>query len=512
MLGGDGVSFNNLVDLYKVDRSHVSFEHVKSKELLPFANNIEKFRLEIQKKYDQDEELFEVLNLLKTIFFRLASSISPYNQVINEGIRTQLNDRFRRVKSSYPDLFKNVLTPIGISYKQVMEAPANYLYEHLFTLINKKAVVGLKIALITKRALSSDEKDMLNSEIKTYVKMKYYTENSFRKDNETFDEVIYLGNPNYFHDFVKNTFKGKSITFISYDIFPNSIHPKIVFADIDQIGVHSTIFLQVTFDEAKTNKTEMTNDEKESIISAVNKVLEQQRNQQGTQDLVEACIVYLENERFLFAPKDSKIRIFAPNEKEDFINQKSFKDVEEDEYIVIRNERDTKLIAEIADTDILKRNAEKYRNMQHEWKRKLRYNVEKKGLKKVSDILMKKHKIKTASMASVRSWCNEDSIYPRELDKILKVFKYDSKEIKTICEVMRKIQNAHRTAGRLISRKLMNEISNSIVKELQEKGFYTFESKEFNGASFNIERVVSIDRSTHLMGQHNLMKPMSIYD
>jgi hypothetical protein len=76
--------------------------------------------------------------------------------------------------------------------------------------------------------------------------------------------------------------------------------------------------------------------------------------------------------------------------------------------------------------------------------------------------------------------------------------------------MMKKIQLAHRKAGRIISEKLMSELSKGITKELQEKGFYTFESKEFNGASFNIERIVSIDRTRHLIAPSNLMKPMKI--
>lgn len=205
-----------------------------------------------------------------------------------------------------------------------------------------------------------------------------------------------------------------------------------------------------------------------------------------------------------------KIRVFSPNEKRKFIKQLNFKDIEEDDYIVIRNERDTKLIAEVADQDVLKANAKKFRLLQNDWKDKLRYNVKQKGIRKVSKILINKYNINTASLASLRSWCNEESICPTELPKILKAIKYDENKIKETYETMKVIQQAHRKAGRIISQKLMSELSNGILKELQEKGFYTFMSKEFNGASFNIERIVSIDSSIHLIAPYNLMKPMNI--
>lgn len=43
------MNFNNILDLYSLDKKTVLFKHVDSNELLPFANNIEKFRSEIQK-------------------------------------------------------------------------------------------------------------------------------------------------------------------------------------------------------------------------------------------------------------------------------------------------------------------------------------------------------------------------------------------------------------------------------------------------------------------------------
>ncbi|PEE20035.1 hypothetical protein CON95_31260, partial [Bacillus toyonensis] len=80
------MNFNNLLDLYSLGDKTVLFKHVESNELLLFANSIEKFRLEIQNRYENDDHLLEVLNLLKKVFFKLASSLLPYNAVINKDI------------------------------------------------------------------------------------------------------------------------------------------------------------------------------------------------------------------------------------------------------------------------------------------------------------------------------------------------------------------------------------------------------------------------------------------
>jgi hypothetical protein len=505
------MSLSNLLDLYDLEARTVLFKHVESNELLAFANNIEKYRLAIQNRYDNDEHLLEVLGLLKKVFFKLTGSFLPYNRVTNEDLEQQLLKKFFQIKNSYPELFNNIITPIAKSFKSVIEVTSNYLHNYLCENINSKAEVGMKVVIVTKRAIAIEEIMLITNGVKSQLKIYYFTENSFRKSLEVFDKVIYIGNPNYFGEFVTNTFKGKTTTFIAYDVFTNSMTPKKVFEDLGENGAYSTIFEKITFGEPIEKKSNLNLERGESLNTAVSKFLEEQKAVGGNfHDAVEACIVYLENERFLFAPKDSKIRVFTPQENTNFIKQINFKDVDVDEYIIIRNDRDTKLIAEVADHDVLKLKANRYRELQNDWKERLRFNVKKKGLKLVSDILTNKYHIKTASLASVRSWCNEESICPIELPKLLNVLKYDENKIRETNETMKEIQLAHRKAGRIISEKLMNELSKDILNELQEKGYYTFESKEFNGASFNIERIVSIDQSRHLIAPYNLMKPMDI--
>jgi hypothetical protein len=510
LLGGElTLKVDNLLNLYSLEKSHVLFKHVNSNELLRFSNHIGEFKLEIQKKYENDELLIEVLNSLNKIFFKLASSLQPYNQVIDNEIEKSIISRLMLAKKSYPELFNKTLIKAAKSLKELKEISSNKLYDYVCHYINKRAEVGLKVAIVTKRAISHQEKHLVSSSLKSFLKVSYFTENSFRKDFEIFDEIIYIGNPFYFGDYVKSTFKGRTITFVSYDIFTNSFQAKNIFEDIDKEGPYSTIYNNVTFGEPVEKKSIIEFNPGEVLNTSVSKFLDEQKNEVNSQEAVEACLVQLENDRFLFAPRESKIRVFNPNEKTNLIKQIKFRDVEEDEYIVIRNERDTKLIAEVADQDVLKKRAKKYRLLQIDWKNKLRSNVKRKGLKKVSDILYNKYNIKTASPASVRSWCNEESICPTELPKILKAIKYDEQKIKETFETMKKIQNAHIKAGRIISQKLMSELSPDIFKELQEKGFYTFKSKEFDGASFNIERIVSIDRSKHFIALYNLMKPMN---
>jgi hypothetical protein len=504
------MSFSNLVDLYNLEKSNVSFFHVGNMKLSFFAENLESYRKEVQTRYDGDEHLSEVLNMLRRIFFKLTGSFLPYSKIISKELKNELLQNFYQVKNSYPELFSTTVIQIAKSFKEVTESIENSMTDHVCNYINENSDMRLKLAIVTKKAISIEERTIIKKGLKLNHNIDFFTENSFRKAINIFDEVIYIGSPNYFGAYVKNTFKGLKITFISYDMFDNSMKPIEEFESIDKKGAYSTLFNQISFGEPIQKKIKMTLEEKESLNIAVNKLLEQQKSRESDiTDSVEASIVYLENDRFLFAPRDSKIRIFIPSKKDILIKQVNFKEVEEDDYIVIRNESDTKLIAELAD-QILGSNAESYRLLQKKWKDRLRYNVEKKGINRVSQILSRKYHLKTASPVSVRNWCNDNSICPTELTELLKALKYNEKDIHEIHSKMKQIKRAHLKAGRLISRKLMTELSTDFVKDLQEQGYYTFTSKEFKGASFNIERIVSIDQSKYLIAPYNLMKPIEV--
>jgi len=504
------MSFNNLLDLYSLENCAVIFRHVHNEDLNSFAKHIENYRIETQNRYKNDEHLIEVLNSLRRVFFRFTGSFLPYSKVIGDELQQDLLHKFYQIKSSYPEFFSNVVVHIAKAYRQVTSSNTNSMSEFLNKYIKDNSETDMNIAIITKRAILPDEKTIIKSELRDTYRIKFYTDNGFRKEITTFDKVIYIGSPNYFGEYAKNTFKGLETIFLSYDMFKNSLEPKKAFGELDRSGTYSTIFNDVTIGKPIQRKVRIGLEERETLNIAVNKFLfEQENSGNSSQDTVEACLIYLENDRFLFAPRDSKIRTFTPDEKESFIKQVNFKDVEEDDFIIIRNERDTKLIAEVAD-QILKTKAESYRGLQNEWKERLRSMVHRNGLTHVSNLLSEKYFLKTASIASIRSWCDEDSICPTELPKLLKALKYDSKETEEIYSKMKEIRRAHLRAGRLISKKLMSELSADIVQDLKEQGFYNFTSEEFDGASFNIERIVSIDNARRLISPYNLMKPIHV--
>lgn len=504
----------NITKYYSNISKNIYFEHVHHEELLNFAEKLQHYQQELKADYNNDNCLIEVLTLFKKILFKLCGTFVPFNNAIEEQTKNELLSNLIQIKNGYPHLFEKIINPVGKAMNLLLQSDQNTLREQVCSYINKTYGSKDLIAIVTKRALTAEEKKLITSNVNLFQNIYFYHENRYRKTEMYFKSTIFLGTVNYFSSFAINTFKSENTVFISYDIFSLKKPLYHTFSYIPDTQLVNTIYNNIEFSDNKEKVKPINIENEVSIEAVVDKFLQNQTAHAESRNMhpIEASIILLENGRLIFVSRESKIRIFSVSEKTNLIKQVQFKDLDEDDFIIIRNERDTKLIAEVADNEILKDKAESLRMLQELWKEKLRYHVKKKGVSKVADILTNRYGLTTASAVSVRSWCNDESICPTELSKLLIALKFDTRMADKIYKGMKNIQQAHRKAGRIISTKLMKELNPSIYNKLLEKGYYTFESKEFDGASFNIERVLTITNEKYLIMPYNLMKPFSIND
>lgn len=504
----------NITKYYSDISKNIYFEHVHHEELLGFADKLQHYQQELKDDNYNDNCLIEALNLFKKILFKLCGTFIPFNKAIDEQTKNDLLSNLIQIKNGYPHFFEKIVNPAGKVMNLLLQTDKNIFREQVCSFINKTYGPKDLIAIVTKRLLTAEEKQLILNNVNFFTNIYFYPENRYRKTEMFFKSTIFIGTVNYFSSFATNTFKSENTVFMAYDIFSLKKPIYHTFSYIPDTELVNTIYKNINFsaNQEKVKPIEIENEV--SIKAVVDKFLEMQPDHAESRNMhpIEASIVFLENGRFIFVSRESKIRVFSISEKNNLVKQIQFKDLEEEDFIIIRNERDTKLIAEVADNEILKDKAESFRMLQELWKEKLRYNVKKKGIRKVADILTNRYGLTTASTVSVRSWCNDESICPTELPILLTALKFDSSMADKITKSMKIIQKAHRKAGRIISTKLMKELNPSIYKELLEKGYYTFESKEFDGASFNIERVLTITSEKYIIMPYNLMKPISIDD
>lgn len=504
---------NQLSYLYSTSKKSVQLNHVRSEELSQLAETIEQFRRVQENRYRDDRYVQDACSMLRGVFFRFCSSLLPYNEVIDNVRQEELRMKLVQIKHLYPELFTSSVIPIAKALKQVFELQRNYLTEEICRLINNHC--DGEVAIVSKRASTSLEQKGFSNCIKYANEISFYTESGIRNSLKSYKDVFYNGTPAFYGSWAAECLKGDTTYFISYDMFTSKVETRSVFPkQLPRDQVLSTIGKHVKYSGTLEKASSVDIEHLQySAKETVQRILADQAESESSNiQPVEASIVYLENERFIFVSKEAKIRTFTPNTSKDFVKQISFQDLEEDVFIIIRNERDSRLIAEVADLVVLKEDAPQLRTMQEEWKQRLNELVEEMGITQTSIYLSNSHGMNTASTASLRMWCEEDSICPQEFPLLLRVLGYAEDEIKKVQIAMKRIQTAHISAGRYISQKLMSELTTDISGELLEKGWCKFTSRQLNGASFNIERVIAIDHSIHSVMPYNLMKLFALHD
>ncbi|MEH7522138.1 hypothetical protein V7149_02465, partial [Bacillus sp. JJ1503] len=101
---------------------------------------------------------------------------------------------------------------------------------------------------------------------------------------------------------------------------------------------------------------------------------------------------------------------------------------------------------------------------------------------------------------------SSQSIKPSCLKELLEAFKFDTQEKKEILNAANEIRSAHISAGHYISRRLMKELDENLETVIEENGYYSFESKAFEGAFFNIEEIKRISNETYFVPENETLK------
>ncbi len=501
----------NITFSYTLEGKEISFRHVEYKLVDELAKQLYDFKLDLTRNFAEEEFLLDLYSSVNRVLFNLCHSIMPYSSLLDKNLSDMLLNKFKQAKLGYPDLFQKMIIPIVKTVDALRRDDENVLYDFICTYLNENPKNYKKISIITKRSLNYSEKEHILHRINPELNISFYTENGYRKTQMIFDETIFLGSSNFFSSFSSQVFKSYQTTFISYSFFLHKNRKTSAFPHLPTTELTNTIQKGIIFNNQTFNKEIIEIKEENTIHQVIKSIIKEQENidQGDNHRQVVASIIFIESDRFLFVSRDANVRILSLHDRNEFVKQIHFKDLQEDDYLIIRNDWDTKLIAEVADKKVLKDNATQYRGLQEDWKKRLRNHVNKLGAQRVSKILSQKYNMKTASSVSVRNWCTEESICPQEISALLKALKYKNNEIENIYSAMKEIQNAHRQAGRIITRSLMNELKEDIFEKLNEQGYYTFNSNTFNGASFNIERVISIDNTKYSIFYYDLMKPIN---
>lgn len=493
--------------LYSEITIKIQVEEIASNPLLAFSKSISRIKVEIDSNYKSYDDVNETLFYLRKVLNKFTTSLLSYNEILEAEEKKQLQLLFSRISKSYNTLYRSHFVDVIESLKDVLETTennlANKVIHSVSTVIQKQD--NIKLALVTKKSLNDVEKEKLITRLDKAKGIYFFTENGFRNETKTYDYTIYIGSPKYFSSYTANTFKSKVISFIAYDFYDNNFLLKEPLKSLGSSETISTIYKNVEVVNPYVDTSKYIFKDSLEPSEMLNRFIQQTNSEDlnDNTDVVEAIVIYLENDRFIFIPKNTQVKTVSAEGK---VTYAKVNDLEENSYIIIRNRSDSKLIAEIADMYFLKENTEELRKIQFKWKEKLKRLSQKFGVNRLAQILRTKYSIQSATPNSLKNWMKEDTIEPRPLEELLTVMKYSDQEKKKTIMATKEIRSAHQKAGRLISNKLMKDISSEMLETLKEKGYHTFESKEFNDVTFNIERVIYVDNVVKDISINQIMK------
>jgi hypothetical protein len=486
----------------KLYSSPVKIEFVKIEEdhIGQLMHALKELKDEVKSYYEHDQLLLEETEAFIKVCRKVVGTVCSYGTYFKENNDLIVKYFTLTKKRIYTDLFKKNIEPI-VDLIMVLRKQQNNAYiDTLLKLINGKQVSSKNIYILKKYKFSDEHVEINGMKYKVMVDKEFVDLGVFA------DTVIFLGTPSYFDPKFSTIFYGKQVIFLGYSCFENRLVKREAFSDlINHNHLINTTYNDVTFDRGfpglDFKETFAKGKEKKSEESLIYQF--ENLSNSPLEEKLEVKLVTISHNNYIFLPIRQKVNVIDRESLKIF--QKEVKDLSGGDLLIFRDQNASSLVREEADK-IMGINAGKYRESLEKWKKKLRFNVKSKGIEKVSRILTLRYGISVAKENNIKNWMSNHSIKPSCLDELLEAFKFDPHEKTEILNAADEIRSAHISAGHHISRNLMKELDKNLENVIDENGFYSFESKEFEGAFFNIEEIKRISNETYFIPENETLK------
>lgn len=497
LLGNKKANIELVNHLFNADHK-VRFVQADAHLINELVFHIKSLKAEVKKYYQGDERLLSEVDEFIIALQRLLGSLQNYNSYLKEIDSILIKFFTFTMQPAYENLQNTCIEPIIENLTILREQDFNAYRQKIEALCNEDG--SLKESYIITRHRPSDDKFIFKGN-----DIKIYRDKEFVKLGLTAERLFFIGTPSFFDRKFSEMFFANETIFLGYACFENDIKPAYSFTNlISNKLIINTVYQGVSLEAGrdgvnyqKAIKEPLESYNEEKII----KNLEVNQNKQKRN--IQAKIAHIFNNNFTFLPTEQSVTII---EKENFkIQQVKVKNIEPGDLLLFRTHSGSTLIKEVAD-DILGNNASRFRKLQEQWKKRLRSSMKKQGIETVVDILKRRYGISYVNPLNLNNWVSPLCIKPDALREILIALKFDKKEQQDIISASDKIRAAHIKAGHKISKSLINEINGKMEEAIGEKGYYKFESKEFKGASFNIEEVKAISKEVVMVAESDILK------
>ena len=199
----------------------------------------------------------------------------------------------------------------------------------------------------------------------------------------------------------------------------------------------------------------------------------------------------------LDAAEGANATVLMLNEDEaDPVQRVPVNDIQPGMFLLVRTGGGGEYVVLVADR-ILGEHSDRAREVQRDWKDRLRRRVRQDGLPLVVRVL-KDHGSRRANHANVRNWMSFRRIKtadPKDFQGIMRLIglvdRFDD-----YWTTMTLIDRAHRSAGHLIRRQLLAAVRNADLRDLEKLGRMDFDLPGVEGVHLSAVRIQSVHPQT----------------
>ena len=224
---------------------------------------------------------------------------------------------------------------------------------------------------------------------------------------------------------------------------------------------------------------------------------ESEREDEG-EEYVTARLFQLEGSQVvaLDASDSARATILLLSEEEDPVQRMPVVNIVPGMFLLVRAGGGGEYIPHVAD-QILREHSSRVREIQRDWKDRLRRKVRIDGYAKVVDSL-KSYGSKRANDVNLRNWMSYRTIKTNDPIDFRAIMRFIGlrDDFTSYWNAMHQIDSAHRRAGQLIRRQLLAQVRNADLRDLEKLGTMDFEVPGVEGGNLTAIRIQSMHSQT----------------
>lgn len=488
-----------MIDIQRIDQVYKAAQklelvyHVlENPDLEQFSNLVNSFAWNLGDS-KEDPTWGRILGQIKRFRFDLhAAPLTNYD--VSEKCRdleNRLKEYHHFVTTAYPNL-TSPLEDIRNAILFLASSPANLLLQDVIHLMESISNANVGVLIKEPRHLRLVNRSLSANHSEPPLNV---TTPASLTGLAVYDELIVIGSPHWFPDYVFTAPRANRIHIMYYRWAGKRWIPQQVF--------HPSF---VPNEHRKKKNEQDRGVEREAPDSLVESILptldwssiiaSAKANRQSTNDyddIEEAHLCLLENDHVVFIEHDENASLIVVDlEEEERVQRIKTRRLQPGMYILLRTEGGGDYIVPLADR-IMGTRAVELRTKQREWKAILKKHVEKYG---ADELVNQLHSCgsKHANRQNIYNWMKPRGIRTGDISDLRAILCLSGQEseIEDLWNTLKTIEKAHRKAGFHIRELLLDAITETDLTELVQTGYQVFELAERNAGQMAAFRVLEI--------------------